>query len=89
MLPRMVRIISLTTPFARVRHLKVSLPLIPVLLDDVRYCRPGAPPAADEKPIAEPRQLSAPRPTFKDWAELGARTKGVRGDDKPALAEPG
>jgi hypothetical protein len=68
----MVRFVIVTTN-CREWRVPVSLPLIPVLLDGQKYFLPGASPAADEKPNAQPRQLGAPRPGFKAWAELGAR----------------
>jgi len=43
MQPHMVRLIPCLTPNAKVRHVRVSLPLVPHLVDGERYALPGDP----------------------------------------------
>jgi hypothetical protein len=68
--PHMIRTVPYQTTAAQVRRLRISLPLVPALLDDQRYFLPGALPAPvgeELRSIARPRiggpvKPSPPRP---------------------------
>ncbi len=79
MLPHMTVIVPHLATNNRVRHLRISVPLVECLVDGVRYFREGdLPPAAGEelRSIARPKIGTRPkpsqrrRPSARDWAEI-------------------
>jgi hypothetical protein len=75
-IPYMVSVLPHLTTNGRIRRVRVSVPLIEVLLDSQKYFRPDEPlplPADDEfRPIVQ--QTSPPR--RPDWAAVCAARDG-------------
>jgi hypothetical protein len=77
MIPSMILTMPFQTTAGNVRRLRISLPLVPDLLDGQKYFLPEALPAPvgeELRPIMRPRIASAssppaPRPARQAWSE--------------------
>jgi hypothetical protein len=78
MTPFMIRLVPHLTSNCTIRRLRISVPLVPALLDGVRYYLPDdlPAPAGDElRPLYRPRIAPASTPrrayTRPPWAAIG------------------
>jgi hypothetical protein len=72
--PHMIRLIPhLTSNCAAVRQLRISVPEVPDLIDNVRYFRPGdlpAPSGLDLRAVLRPKITNRRQLPRRDWADL-------------------
>jgi hypothetical protein len=64
MIPSMVSLVTVPSAASGVKRVRISVPLVPGLIDGVRYFRPGdlPPPEGEElRPMSRPRITKAPR----------------------------
>jgi hypothetical protein len=69
MLPHMVRVMPHLTKTYQIRRVRVSVPMIPQLVDGVRYfgADDALPPVGVGRPRTQPPASAPPRP---DWTSL-------------------
>jgi hypothetical protein len=77
MAPHMICMLPYLNSNARVRRLRISVPLVPCLLDDQKYFRPDdlPPPAGEElRPLLRPRLTLAAgqRTATPRWSRMAA-----------------
>ena len=81
MIPSMVARVSIPSAASGVRRVRISVPRIDCLLDNVRYFLPQdlPPPAGEElRPMSRPRITKAPRaPSLRSMVKLAVRCQSA------------